>query len=149
MEDLRHRLAREHRERLVRWGIIAATPRPKPTSRSEPPAPPPPPMPPPRIRIPTVLAATAAAFQLKPDDITGDRRFAHITLARHVAFYLARVLTPNSTLEIGRRCGGKDHTTILHGARRVRRLIDHDQQLAKQVADITACIAEVYAQRVD
>ena len=44
--------------------------------------------------------------------------------------YLAKMLTPRSLPEIGRRFGGRDHTTIMHGVRKIEELMSTDSQLA-------------------
>ena len=89
-----------------------------------------------RVTIREVVAQTAAAFAMRPEDILGDRRHKHVTLARHAAFYLARTLTSNSMPEIARRMGGRDHTTVLNGIRRISRLLNDDQQLAKRLNEL-------------
>jgi chromosomal replication initiator protein len=43
--------------------------------------------------------------------------------------YLAKQLTPRSLPEIGRRFGGRDHTTIMHGVRKIEELMATDSQL--------------------
>lgn len=69
-------------------------------------------------------------FKVSLSDFLSPKRKSDIVTARHVAFYLATKLTRQSLPEIGRRFGGKDHTTVLHGARRIERLIDTDAELA-------------------
>jgi chromosomal replication initiator protein len=48
--------------------------------------------------------------------------------------YLAKKLTPRSLPEIGRRFGGRDHSTVLHAVRKIEELILTDEQLAREVA---------------
>jgi len=47
--------------------------------------------------------------------------------------YLAKVLTPRSLPEIGRRFGGRDHTTVLHAVRKIEGLTDSDNTLAQEL----------------
>lgn len=54
-------------------------------------------------------------------EFLGERRQAPVVHARQVAMYLAKVLTGRSTPEIGRRFGGRDHTTILHAIKKIKR----------------------------
>ena len=56
--------------------------------------------------------------------------------------YLAKELTPRSLPDIGRRIGGKDHTTVLHGVRKIAALIKLDPNLAAEVATIRARIVK-------
>src|SRR5208282_2515025 len=58
----------------------------------------------------------------------------------HIAMYLAKELTPRSLPDIGRRIGGRDHTTVLHGVRKIAALIKRDPNLAAEVATIRARI---------
>lgn len=60
-------------------------------------------------------------------------REKRIVRARHIYFYLARTLTPRSFPEIGRRCGRRDHTTVLHGYRKVKA---HLPDYADVIADV-------------
>ena len=53
--------------------------------------------------------------------------------ARQVAMYLAKQMTTRSLPEIGRRFGGRDHTTIMHGIRKVEELRAQDSQLAEDL----------------
>ena len=48
-----------------------------------------------------------------------------------MAMYLAKKLTPRSYPEIGRKFGGRDHTTVLHGVRKIEELITQDSQVAE------------------
>ena len=49
---------------------------------------------------------------------------------RQIAMYLSKQLTPRSLPEIGRRFGGRDHTTIMHGVRKIEELMSTDSQLS-------------------
>jgi chromosomal replication initiator protein len=53
-----------------------------------------------------------------------------IARPRQIAMYLSKQLTPRSLPEIGRRFGGRDHTTIMHGVRRIEELKTTDSQLS-------------------
>jgi hypothetical protein len=69
-------------------------------------------------------------------DIDSRRRQTTVVLARHVAMYLIKTMTGKSLPEIGRRFGGRDHTTVLHGIRKVERMIKSDDEFAAHVAGI-------------
>jgi chromosomal replication initiator protein len=56
--------------------------------------------------------------------------------------YLAKVLTPRSLPEIGRRFGGRDHTTVLHAVRKIEGLIDGDTTLAEEIELLKRMIDE-------
>ena len=59
----------------------------------------------------------------------GPKRVRTIARPRQIAMYLAKQLTPRSLPEIGRRFGGRDHTTIMHGVRKIEELMATDSQL--------------------
>ena len=61
-------------------------------------------------------------------------------IPRQVSMYIAKVLTPRSLPEIGRRFGGRDHTTVLHAVRKIERLLLTDEKLAADVAAIKAMV---------
>jgi chromosomal replication initiator protein len=52
---------------------------------------------------------------------------------RQVALYLAKTLTLRSLPEIGRRFGGRDHTTVLHAVRKIEGLVGNDMALAEEI----------------
>jgi chromosomal replication initiator protein len=54
-------------------------------------------------------------------------------LPRQVAMYLAKTLTLRSLPEIGRRFGGRDHTTVLHAVRKIESLVGNDNVLAEEI----------------
>lgn len=76
----------------------------------------------PRITIAMVQRAVADHFGIKPEEMTSDRRAREVARPRQVAMYLCTIFTPRSLPEIGRRFGGRDHTTIMHGIRQIEKL---------------------------
>lgn len=91
---------------------------PEPDEPSPPPEPPPPVLAQ-RAPIRAIIAIVAREYGLTAADIYSSRCFRTITPARHLAAYLSRQLTTLSFPEIGRRMGGRDHTTVLNSTRRV------------------------------
>ena len=61
------------------------------------------------------------------------RRARNVARPRQVAMYLAKMLTARSLPEIGRKFGGRDHTTVMHAVRKVEELIADDAQIAQDV----------------
>jgi chromosomal replication initiator protein len=61
------------------------------------------------------------------------RRTANVVRPRQVAMYLSKVMTPRSLPEIGRRFGGRDHTTVLHAVRKIEGLVGNDTMLADEI----------------
>ena len=66
-------------------------------------------------------------------DMRSARRTANIVRPRQVAMYLAKTLTLRSLPEIGRRFGGRDHTTVLHAVRKITALVAKDVALCNEV----------------
>jgi hypothetical protein len=77
----------------------------------------------------TIQKAVAAHFKVKVADLISKRRTADIILPRQIGYYLCKELTPHSLPQIGRRFGGRDHTSALHGIQKIKRLRDGDTDL--------------------
>jgi chromosomal replication initiator protein len=88
-----------------------------------------------------VLAATAARFGLSSEDLVARDRRPDVARARKVAIYLARELTDKSLPEIGRRLGGRDHSTILAAIRSLSGDIERDSDLAQAVDELKRNLA--------
>ena len=80
-----------------------------------------------------ILSATATLFGVTPNELIARDRRPIVAQARKVAIYLARELTGTSLPEIGRRVGGRDHSTILSSIRSLSGDIERDEQLAQTV----------------
>jgi hypothetical protein len=81
---------------------------------------------PPTVTFPlrAIVLAVAAATGVSANDITSVRRQSATVKARNVYYYAARKLTNKSFPEIGRYCGGKDHSTVMHGISRVEQFME-------------------------
>lgn len=88
------------------------------------------------IRVENILKVVAIESGYSLTDLKSRRRFAPLCLSRQIAMYLAKALTTRSYPEIGRRFGGLDHTTIMHGVHKIERLIATDSEIADRVAAI-------------
>lgn len=77
-------------------------------------------------------------FKVSLDDMDSQRRLAGIVLPRQVSHYLARTLTKHSLPEIGRRCGGKDHSTIINSIRKITARMQSNPKLAEAIATLEA-----------
>jgi len=84
--------------------------------------------------IEDIQRKTAEFYKLELQDFHSPQRARRVARPRQVAMYLARKLTTRSLPEIGRRFGGRDHTTVLHACRRVEAL-RHEDPLFKQEVD--------------
>jgi chromosomal replication initiator protein len=86
-----------------------------------------------RVTIDEIQKATAEHFALKQADLISERRNRAIARPRQAAMWVAKQLTTRSLPDIGRRFGGRDHTTVLHAVRRIEELRQTDTQLARDL----------------
>lgn len=86
-----------------------------------------------RITVDKIQAIVCRDFGLSRGELLANRRTKSVVRPRQIAMYLAKELTQRSLPEIGRRFGGRDHTTILHAVRTITRLVTTDADLAKRV----------------
>lgn len=84
-----------------------------------------------RITIDEIQRKVAEHFNLRLSDMHSSRRARNVARPRQIAMYLAKQLTSRSLPEIGRKFGGRDHTTVMHAVRKVEELIDGDAQIAQ------------------
>jgi hypothetical protein len=92
-----------------------------------------------------IMSKTAEFFGTTAVDMTSQRRDAASMRPRQIAMYLAKTLTLRSLPEIGRRFGGRDHTTILHAVRKIDGLLETDPELRSQVEKVRALIEGRFA----
>ena len=90
----------------------------------------------PEASIRLIQNATAAYFQVSLSHMLSNRRHVELVRARHISMYLCRELTALSFPEIGRRHRDRDHTTVLHGWRKINSLLYRDPDIAKAVREI-------------
>jgi chromosomal replication initiator protein len=82
-----------------------------------------------KLTIEEIQRKVAEHYNIRLSDMIGPKRPRNIARPRQVAMYLAKQLTPRSLPEIGRRFGGRDHTTIMHGVKKIEELMATDSQL--------------------
>jgi chromosomal replication initiator protein len=81
-----------------------------------------------------VIFAVAQYFNISTHDLKGPSRVLALAYARQVGFYLAREAVKASFPKIGQRFGDRDHTTVLHGYRKIEALVKTDWTVAYDVA---------------
>jgi chromosomal replication initiator protein len=86
-----------------------------------------------RVKIEDIQRVVARQYNVSRADLLSSRRTANVVRPRQVAMYLAKTLTLRSLPEIGRRFGGRDHTTVLHAVRKIEGLVGHDTMLADEI----------------
>jgi chromosomal replication initiator protein len=90
-----------------------------------------------RITVDEIQKTVADHYGLKQADLLSERRTRAVARPRQTAMYLAKQLTTRSYPDIGRRFGGRDHTTVLHAVRTIDRLAAEDPALARDVEALT------------
>jgi chromosomal replication initiator protein len=95
-----------------------------------------------RVRIEDIQRVVARQYNVSRADLLSSRRTANVVRPRQVAMYLAKVLTLRSLPEIGRRFGGRDHTTVLHAVRKIENLAGSDSALAEEIESLKRQLQE-------
>ena len=84
-----------------------------------------------KVTMDEIIKKTCEHYHLRQSDLMSPSRARNIARPRQMAMYLCKKLTTRSLPEIGRKFGGRDHTTILHGVRKIEELISVDSQIAE------------------
>ncbi len=90
-----------------------------------------------KVTIEEIQRKVAEHYNIRLADLVGPKRSRQIARPRQMAMYLAKQLTTRSLPEIGRRFGGRDHTTIMHGVRVITAMQSTDQQIAEDLKLLT------------
>jgi chromosomal replication initiator protein len=86
-----------------------------------------------KVTVEEILRKVAEHYNVRLSDLVGPKRMRAIARPRQVAMFLSKSLTTRSLPDIGRRFGGRDHTTIMHGIRKIEELRASDSQLAEDI----------------
>lgn len=86
-----------------------------------------------KVTIDEIIRKVADHYNIRMTDILSPRRARSVARPRQVAMFLAKKLTTKSLPEIGRRFGGRDHTTVIHAVRKIEELRAVDNQIAEDV----------------
>ncbi|EBA04759.1 chromosomal replication initiation protein [Rhodobacteraceae bacterium HTCC2150] len=86
-----------------------------------------------KVTIDEIMRKVAEHYNIRMSDMLSPRRTRTVARPRQVAMYLSKHLTQRSYPEIGRRFGGRDHTTVLHAVRKIEELKSIDSQISDDV----------------
>jgi chromosomal replication initiator protein len=86
-----------------------------------------------KVTVDQIQKAVSEHYGLKQADLISERRARAVARPRQVAMWLAKQITTRSLPDIGRRFGGRDHTTVLHGVRRIEALKTEDPAIARDI----------------
>ncbi len=95
-----------------------------------------------RVKIDDILRVVMKHFGVHRGDLLSSRRNRSIVRPRQIGMYLAKSLTSRSLPEIGRRFGGRDHTTVLHAIRKIDLLLQEDAGLREEVEVLKRLLRE-------
>jgi chromosomal replication initiator protein len=95
-----------------------------------------------RVRVEDIQRVVSRHYNVPRSDLLSNRRTRIIVKPRQVAMYLAKMMTPRSLPEIGRRFGGRDHTTVLHAVRKIEGQMGSDSKLAQEMELLKRLIQE-------
>jgi chromosomal replication initiator protein len=87
-----------------------------------------------------IMEETASYFTLTTGDLVSKSRSRPLTTARHIAMYIMRECTGLSLVKIGEIFGGRDHTTVLHGIKKVEDEMRARDATFRQVQDLTRIV---------
>jgi chromosomal replication initiator protein len=86
-----------------------------------------------KITVEEIQRKVSEHYNIRLSDMIGPKRVRTYARPRQVAMYLCKQLTSRSLPEIGRRFGGRDHTTVMHGVKRIEELRTKDGQIAEDL----------------
>ena len=86
-----------------------------------------------KITVEEIQRQVSEHYNIRLSDMIGPKRLRSFARPRQIAMYLCKKLTSRSLPEIGRRFGGRDHTTVMHGVRRIEELMATDHQIAEDL----------------
>ena len=90
-----------------------------------------------RTTIDRIQKKVAEHFNVKISDMHSSRRSRTIARPRQIAMFLSKNLTTRSLPEIGRKFGGRDHSTVIHAIKKVQELVKNDSSLSEDIEILT------------
>ena len=96
-----------------------------------------------RITIDEIQKKVSSYYNIRIDDLISSRRIRTFARPRQIAMYLSKKLTTRSLPEIGRKFGGRDHTTVIHAVKKIDELKENDSKFDEDVNLITQMITSL------
>ena len=90
-----------------------------------------------KITIDEIQKKVVEHYNIKLSDMHSPRRSRSVARPRQVAMYLAKSITTRSLPEIGRKFGGRDHTTVIHAIKTIEEIMVNDPNLAEDIELLT------------
>lgn len=95
-----------------------------------------------KVTVEEIQRKVSEHYNIRLSDMIGPKRVRNYARPRQIAMYLAKKMTSRSLPEIGRRFGGRDHTTVMHGVRRIEELMALDSQIADDLELLRRALQE-------
>ena len=89
------------------------------------------------ITIDGIIAETTSYFNITPEQLKGSNRSRNLVKARQISMYLCRELTDSSLPSIGNAYGGRDHSTVIHAIKQVKKQIGEKRDVYNIVQELT------------
>jgi chromosomal replication initiator protein len=96
----------------------------------------------PEITAPTIMSVTSEFFDVSLEDLCGPGKTKALATARQISMYLCRELTDMSLPKIGQTFGGRDHTTVMHADKKIRKEMAERRRIYDQVQELTSRIKQ-------
>lgn len=90
-----------------------------------------------KISVAKIQKVSSQHYDVTVDSLKSKSRTKTVTMARQVAIYLTRELTDMPLVEIGENFGGRDHATVLHSCKKIRTLIEQDENVRRDIKSLT------------
>lgn len=100
-----------------------------------------------QITIDLILKVTADFFHLKVTDLKSAKKQKAVSSPRQAAMYVARQMTSLSTIEIGQRFGGRDHSTVIHAVKKTEQRMEEDHNQRRTIEDLQKAIKNYASQK--
>lgn len=95
-----------------------------------------------KVTIATIQAEVERYFNITHEDIVSSKRSKNITMPRHIAIYLCRYMTSESLEAVGKKFGGRDHTTVMHSVKKIEKDQQENRLLYDQLQELRERIME-------
>ncbi len=95
-----------------------------------------------KVTVEEIQRKVSDHYNIRLSDMVGPKRLRSYARPRQVAMYLCKHMTSRSLPEIGRRFGGRDHTTVMHGVKRIEELKASDGQIAEDLELLRRALEE-------
>jgi chromosomal replication initiator protein len=97
------------------------------------------------ISVDDVLKAVSAKMNVKLSDIKSQKKNKEVVMARQVAMHVSRKITGASFPDIGKKIGGRDHSTVIHACNKIKNILDQDEKLKRFMEELEeALVNETY-----